>query len=109
MKSTGTNFQEHGDVQSCSNHRVIKLMSHNMRLWERVVKARSRREVMTSGQQHGFIQRKSTTDVIFGLNGEDHKELQCVFVDLEKAHDGVLYEEVRHDREACEGGAGHDM
>ncbi|KAK3556960.1 hypothetical protein QTP70_022299, partial [Hemibagrus guttatus] len=30
-------FKNKGDVQSCSNYRGIKLMSHTMKLWERVV------------------------------------------------------------------------
>ncbi|KAK3547228.1 hypothetical protein QTP86_017837 [Hemibagrus guttatus] len=33
-------FKYKGDVQSCSNYRGIKLMSHTMKLWERVVEAR---------------------------------------------------------------------
>ncbi|KAK3524360.1 hypothetical protein QTP70_028024, partial [Hemibagrus guttatus] len=32
-------FKNKGDVQSCSNYRGIKLMSHTMKLWERVVEA----------------------------------------------------------------------
>ena len=31
-------FKSKGDVQSCSNYRGIKLISHTMKLWERVVK-----------------------------------------------------------------------
>ncbi|KAK3540385.1 hypothetical protein QTP70_030406 [Hemibagrus guttatus] len=33
-------FKNKGDVQSCSNYRGIKLMSHTMKVWERVVEAR---------------------------------------------------------------------
>ena len=29
-------FKNKGDVQSCSNYRGIKLISHTMKLWERV-------------------------------------------------------------------------
>ncbi|KAK3567837.1 hypothetical protein QTP86_027362, partial [Hemibagrus guttatus] len=36
-------FKNKGDVQSCSNYRGIKLMSHTMKLWERVVEARLRK------------------------------------------------------------------
>ncbi|KAK3575645.1 hypothetical protein QTP86_031602, partial [Hemibagrus guttatus] len=32
-------FKNKGDMQSCSNYRGIKLMSHTMKLWERVVEA----------------------------------------------------------------------
>ncbi|KAK3551495.1 hypothetical protein QTP70_017380, partial [Hemibagrus guttatus] len=36
-------FKNKGDVQSCSNYRGIKLMSHTMKLWERAVEARLRK------------------------------------------------------------------
>ena len=38
-------FKNKGDVQSCSNYRGIKLISHTMKLWERIVEKRLRREV----------------------------------------------------------------
>ena len=84
-------FKNKADVQSCSNYRGVKLISHTMKLWERVVEARLRREVIISEQQYGFMPRKSTTDVMFALrvlmkkNREGQKELHCVFVDLEKS------------------------
>ncbi|KAI5089396.1 hypothetical protein C0J45_20804 [Silurus meridionalis] len=37
-------FKHKGDVQTCSNYRGIKLISHTMKLWERVVEARLREE-----------------------------------------------------------------
>ena len=51
-------FKNKGDVQSCSNYRGIKLISHTMKLWERVVEARLRREVMINEQQYGFMPRE---------------------------------------------------
>jgi hypothetical protein len=30
-------FKNKGDIQSCTNYRGIKLMSHTMKLWERVI------------------------------------------------------------------------
>ena len=51
-------FKNKGDVQSCSNYRGIKLISHTMKLWERVVEARLRREVTISEQQYGFMCKK---------------------------------------------------
>uniref|UniRef100_A0AAR2JL50 ribonuclease H n=1 Tax=Pygocentrus nattereri TaxID=42514 RepID=A0AAR2JL50_PYGNA len=93
-------FKNHCDVQSCSNYRGIKLMSHTMKVWERVVEARLRREVQISEQQFGFMPRKSTTDAIFALRvlvekyREGQKELHCVFVDLEKAYDRVPRQEL---------------
>ena len=84
-------FKNKGDAQNCGNYRGIKLMSHTMKLWERVVEARLRAEVNVCEQQCGFMPRKSTTDAVFALRmlfkkyREKQKELHCVFVDLEKA------------------------
>ena len=41
-------FKNKGDVQSCSNYRGIKLISHSMKLWERVVERRLRSELNNS-------------------------------------------------------------
>ncbi|KAK3557054.1 hypothetical protein QTP70_024466, partial [Hemibagrus guttatus] len=60
-------FKNKGDVQSCSIYRGIKLMSHAMKLWERVVEARLRKVVEICEQQYGFMPRKSTTYAIFAL------------------------------------------
>ena len=45
-------FKKKCDVQSCSNYRGIKLISHNMKLYERVVERRLRSELTFSEQQY---------------------------------------------------------
>ena len=47
--------------------KLVKLISHSMKLWERVIEARLRDVVSICAQQFGFMLRKSTTDAIFAL------------------------------------------
>ena len=66
-------FKNKGDVQSCSSY-------SGMKMWERVVEAGLRDEVVICEQQYGFIPRQST-DTMFALrmqikkNREGQKEL----------------------------------
>ena len=36
-------YKGKGDIKECENYRGIKLMSHTMKLWERVIEIRIRR------------------------------------------------------------------
>ena len=77
-------FKNEGDVQSFSNNRGIQLISHTMKLWERVVEGRLRSELTLSKQPYGFMPGKSTIDALFALRPlmekyrEGQKELHCV-------------------------------
>ncbi|KAF7702584.1 hypothetical protein HF521_001867 [Silurus meridionalis] len=51
-------FKNKGDVQTCSNYRGIKLISHTMKLWERVVEARLREEVTICEQKESVRQEE---------------------------------------------------
>ena len=37
-------FKEKGDIQDCGNYRGIKMISHTMKIWERVIDRRLREE-----------------------------------------------------------------
>ena len=38
------------DIKECENYRSIKLMSHTIKLWEKVIEARIRKDVTIVGQ-----------------------------------------------------------
>nr|XP_009609243.1 uncharacterized protein LOC104103071 [Nicotiana tomentosiformis] len=55
-------YKNKGDIQDCNNYRDIKMLSHTIKVWEKVVEMRYR---------------------------ERKKDLHLVFIDLEKAYDKV--------------------
>jgi hypothetical protein len=57
-------FKNKGDVQSCTNYWGIKLMSHTMKLWERIIEHRLRGVTITENQ-FGFMPGRSTMEAIF--------------------------------------------
>ena len=93
-------YKNKGDALCCGNYRGIKLMSHTIKVWERNIEARLRDRVETSKQQYGFMPEKGSTDDMFALRvlmkkyREGQGKLHCVFMDLEKAYDRVLREEL---------------
>nr|GEV63279.1 hypothetical protein [Tanacetum cinerariifolium] len=78
--------------------RGIKLLSHTMKLWERVIERRLRRETRVSENQFGFMPGWSTNKEIHLLRSlikkyrERQRDLYLAFLDLEKAYDSVMRE-----------------
>lgn len=66
----GAIFKNKGDVQNCGNYEGIQLVTHTIKLWEKVAtraQAKLRARVSSCKQQYGFILKKSTTDAAFAL------------------------------------------
>ena len=59
-------YKSKGDAQCCGNYRG-KLMSHTMKIWERIIEARLRDSVEINKQQYGFMPGKGNTDAMFAL------------------------------------------
>jgi len=84
-----------GDAQGCKNYRVIKLMSHSMKIRENIIKKRIRSEASASENQFGFLPEKLIIEPLFCVRQlvekyrERNKKLCMVFIDLEKVNDRV--------------------
>ena len=92
-------YKNKGDAQCCGNYRGIKLMSHTMKVWERIIEARLRDRIEISKQQYGFLRGKGTTDAMFTFRmfmeniGKVMRATLCIR-GLEKAYDKVPREEL---------------
>ena len=92
-------YKEKGGIQDCGNYQGTKVMSHTMKIWERIIERRVRAETEIGEQQFGFMPGKRTTDANFLVRqlidkyGEKQRRLHFAFVDLEKAYVRVPHDE----------------
>jgi Reverse transcriptase (RNA-dependent DNA polymerase) len=83
-------FKNKGDIQSYTNYRGIKLMSHTMKLRKRVIEHRLRKLTTVSKNQFGFMPERTTMEAIFLIrqlierHQEQKKDLHMIFIDLKK-------------------------
>ncbi|KAJ8710818.1 hypothetical protein PYW08_009333 [Mythimna loreyi] len=88
-------FKGKGSVQECGDYRGIKVMSHTMKLFERVIDSRIRQECTVSGCQYGFRPGHGAMDPIFALRvtmegyRSKNTPLHLLFLDMQKAFDCV--------------------
>ena len=90
-------FKKKGNIHEYSQYRGIKLLSHSLKLLEKVVEARIRRivEGKLGEEQCGFRPGRGTTDLMFVIRQllekylEVGKDVVLAFLDLEKANDKV--------------------
>ena len=81
-------YKENGEIQDCENYRGIKLISHTMKIWERIIDRRLREETHIGDEQSGCMPCRATTDAIFAVRQlmEKHRKNRkdCIwyFIDL---------------------------
>lgn len=89
-------FENKGDIKKFSNYRGIKLMSHTMKLWERVFEHWLRIETWVSYNKLGYSSEIYYGGYLLiwqsmGRYREKRKHLYMVFINLEKAYDMVTW------------------
>ena len=69
-------FKGKGSILECSNYRGMKLISHTLKLLERIIDQRLRTIVELGNIQFGFRRGRSTMDPVFALKilQEKYKE-----------------------------------
>jgi hypothetical protein len=58
-------FKNKGDIQNYTNYKWIKLISHTMKFWERVIEYCLKELTTVSKNQFGFMPERSIVKVIF--------------------------------------------
>ena len=79
-------FKEKGDIQDCWNYRGIKMISHTIEIWERILDRRLREETSIGEEQFGLMPDRGATDVLLAAwqviekHLEMQKELHMVYI-----------------------------
>ncbi len=60
-------YEEKGDIQACGNYIRIKLLSHTMKLWEKILNIRFREETSIGDGSFVYDAGLSTTEAVFAL------------------------------------------
>ncbi|EYC26582.1 hypothetical protein Y032_0010g846 [Ancylostoma ceylanicum] len=93
-------WKRKGNPADCANYRPIPLLSHSMKIFERIIDRRIRDIIRVSTNQCGFVANYGTTDAIhvarllIEKHREKQKPLHLAFLDLEKAFDRVPHEAI---------------
>ena len=90
-------YKNKGDVQDCNNYcRGIRLLSHTIKLWERMTEGKLKRNISILENQFASMLGKSTIEAIhlirkvIELYRDRRKDLHMVFINLEKAYNRIL-------------------
>ncbi|KAI8434943.1 hypothetical protein MSG28_003410 [Choristoneura fumiferana] len=81
-------YKNKGDVSDCGNYRGIKLTSHTLKIWERILHNRFLKLVAISDNQCGFTASRSTTDaiqtvrILMEKGRSNHEDLHLVFIPI---------------------------
>ena len=106
-------YKNKGDTQSSGNYRGIKLMSHTMKVWERIIEARLRDKVQINKQKYGFMLGKGTSHTMFALRmliekyRKSKRAALCISGPRESLRQGstgravVQYEKIRNSEKVC--------
>ena len=108
-------YKNKGDTQCCGNYRGVKLMSHTMKVWERIIETRLRDRVEISKQQYGFMPARKGNhrclvcfkNVNGKIQGRSKRATLCIHGPREGLQQGstrravVLHEKIRNSGKVC--------
>ncbi|VDO21897.1 unnamed protein product [Heligmosomoides polygyrus] len=100
-------WKKKGSPADCTSYRPIRLLSHGMKIFERIVGGRIRVIVWLFTNEYFFVAGCGTIDAIHAVrllverHREKQKPLHLAFLDLEKAFDRVPHEVIWYGLGLC--------